>query len=213
MGKTKERLQDLRKERKWTYEALATKLYDRDEHIDRNTLWAFEVDEPDHPKYQRTRKMRVEQLVALAEVFDVSVEYLLGISDHRKREYQGIGKELNLTPAVVDQLKSFQDMPPDSEINILSVINRLLINPDFIQAMKYLVDAAFAQKHGLKHQADLRIGRGVRGDESEKATEKLREYGMEAIDDATLSELYSRWALDMLSRAVWALPKTIVEGE
>ncbi|MFT9057446.1 MAG: helix-turn-helix transcriptional regulator, partial [Ethanoligenens sp.] len=106
MNKTKERIQDLRKEHKWTYEALAMKLYERDEHIDRNTLWAFEVDDPDHPKYQRTRKMRVKQLVALAEMFDVSVKYLLGISDYRKREYQGIGKELNLTPAAVDQLKS-----------------------------------------------------------------------------------------------------------
>jgi len=46
----------------------------------------FEAYEKFHPKYQRTRKMRIKQFVALADVFDVLVEYLLGSSNPQELE-------------------------------------------------------------------------------------------------------------------------------
>lgn len=40
--------------------------------------------------------MSIEYLVAFADFYDVSVEYLLGFSDSRKREYHDISEQLGL---------------------------------------------------------------------------------------------------------------------
>lgn len=196
MFKTKERLQDLRKERKWSYETLEKKLYERGTPIDRNTLWAFEVDEKFHPKYQRTRKMRIEQLVALADVFDVSVEYLLGISDYRKREYQGIGKELNLTPSAIDCLKDLQ-----KDRSAMYILNRLLVNDCFIRAIYFLRKAVTAEKlHQIRYWAKTQPG-SSNPQELENARNILRKYGLIDAPARLVSQHHARNAVEEISKA------------
>lgn len=203
MLKTKERLQDLRKERKWSYEMLERKLYERGAHIDRNTLWAFEVDDQLHPKYQRTRKMRIEQLVALADVFDVSVEYLLGISDFRKREYQGIGKELNLTPSAVDRLKDLQ-----KDRSAMYILNRLLVNEGFIRAIHSLRKAVTAEKlHQIRSAPKTQTGNS-NPQELENARNVLRKYGLIDTPARLVSLYHARNAVEEMSKAF----KDVVEN-
>lgn len=196
MLKTKERLQDLRKERKWSYEMLERELNERGAHIDRNTLWAFEVDEKFHPKYQRTRKMRIEQLVALADVYDVSVEYLLGISDYRKREYQGIGKELNLTPSAVDRLKELQ-----TDRSAMLILNRLLVNDGFIRAIYSLRKAVTAEKlHQIRSVSKTQSG-SSNSQELENARNVLRKYGLIDAPARLVSRYHARKAVEEISKA------------
>lgn len=203
MLKTKERLQDLRKERKWSYETLERKLSERGNPIDRNTLWIFEVDESFHPKYQRTRKMRIEQLVALADIFDVSVEYLLGISDYRKREYQGIGKELNLTPSAVDRLKDLQ-----KDRSAMYIFNRLLVNDGFIRAIRNLRKAVTAEKlHQIRSAPNMKPG-SSNPQELENARNVLRKYGLIDAPARLVSRYHARNAVEEISKAF----KDVVEN-
>jgi hypothetical protein len=205
MLKTKERLQDLRKERKWSYEMLERKLYERGAHIDRNTLWAFEVDDQFHPKYQRTRKMRIEQLVALTDIFDVSVEYLLGISDFRKREYQGIGKELNLTPSAVDRLKDLQ-----KDRSAMYILNRLLVNDCFIRAIYFLRKAVTAEKlHQIRSVPKTQPG-SFNPQELENARNVLRKYGLIDTPARLVSRYHARNAVEEMSKAFKGIVENMV---
>ena len=88
MALTKERLEDLRKEKKLSFEQLSKQLAERGVSISHTNLKNYEINDPLHPLYGRTRSMSIEYLVAFADFYDVSVEYLLGLSNSRKREYR-----------------------------------------------------------------------------------------------------------------------------
>ena len=85
MALTKERLEDLRKEKKLSFEQLSKQLAERGVNISHTNLKNYEINDPVHPLYGRTRSMSIEYLVAFADFYDVSVEYLLGLSNSRKR--------------------------------------------------------------------------------------------------------------------------------
>ena len=87
MALTKERLEDLRKEKKLSFEQLSKQLAERGVNISHTNLKHYEITDPIHPLYGRTRSMSIEYLTAFADFYDVSVEYLLGLSNSRKKEY------------------------------------------------------------------------------------------------------------------------------
>lgn len=91
MALTKERLEDLRKEKKLSFEQLSKQLAERGVNISHTNLKNYEINDPVHPLYGRTRSMSIEYLTAFADFYDVSVEYLLGLSNSRKKEYHDIG--------------------------------------------------------------------------------------------------------------------------
>ena len=104
MTLTKERLEDLRKEKKLSFEQLSKQLAERGVSISHTNLKNYEINDPLHPLYGRTRSMSIEYLVAFADFYDVSVEYLLGLSDSRKREYHDISEQLGLCDGAIKEL-------------------------------------------------------------------------------------------------------------
>ena len=93
---TKERLEDLRKEKKLSFEQLSKQLAERGVNISHTNLKNYEINDPVHPLYGRTRSMSIEYLAAFADFYDVSVEYLLGLSNSLKKEYHDFSEELGL---------------------------------------------------------------------------------------------------------------------
>ena len=86
MALTKERLEDLRKEKNTRSRVqLSKQLAERGVNISHTNLKNYEINDPVHPLYGRTRSMSIEYLVAFADFYDVSVEYLLGLSNSRNR--------------------------------------------------------------------------------------------------------------------------------
>ena len=47
--------------------------------------------------------MSIEYLTAFADFYDVSVEYLLGLSNSRKKEYHDISEQLGLCDKAIDE--------------------------------------------------------------------------------------------------------------
>ena len=120
MALTKERLEDLRKEKKLSFEQLSKQLAERGVNISHTNLKNYEINDPIHPLYGRTRSMSIEYLTAFADFYDVSVEYLLGLSNSRKKEYHDISEQLGLCDKAIDEL-------------IQCIINQMIIskNPQF----------------------------------------------------------------------------------
>ena len=104
MALTKERLEDLRKEKKLSFEQLSKQLAERGVSISHTNLKNYEINDPLHPLYGRTRSMSIEYLVAFADFYDVSVEYLLGLSNSRKQEYHDISEQLGLCDGAIKEL-------------------------------------------------------------------------------------------------------------
>ena len=70
MALTKERLEDLRKEKKLSFEQLSKQLAERGVNISHTNLKNYEINDPVHPLYGRTRSMSIEYLVAFADFYD-----------------------------------------------------------------------------------------------------------------------------------------------
>ena len=81
---TKYRLRLLRKEKGLSYENLSLLLQKQGTPISHTNLRNYELTDKNNPLYNRTRGMSVENLVALACVYRVSLDYLLGYSDARE---------------------------------------------------------------------------------------------------------------------------------
>lgn len=94
--KTKERLEDLRKEKKLSLQQLSTLLEQHGVLISHTNLKNYEINDEEHALYNRTKGMSLENFIALADIFDVSVDYLLGRSDSKKAQYHQISEELRL---------------------------------------------------------------------------------------------------------------------
>ena len=104
MALTKERLEDLRKEKKLSFEQLSKQLAERGVNISHTNLRNYEINDPVHPLYGRTRSMSIEYLVAFADFYNVSVEYLLGLSNSRKQKYHDISEQLGLCDGAIKAL-------------------------------------------------------------------------------------------------------------
>ena len=125
MTKTKERLEDLRKEKKLTFEQLANCLTNAGTSITHTSLRNYEINDPLHSLYDRTRGMSIQNLVALAEFYDVSIDYILGLSDSKKRQYYSVNKQLGLSDKAIEQIRSLNT-------NIVKVVNFKDIIPSVI---------------------------------------------------------------------------------
>mgnify|MGYP001769217380 CR=1 FL=1 len=96
----KDRLRQLREENKLLQKELAQKI-----GVDRNTITGYEIGK---------REPNLEKIIKLAQIFDVSIDYLVGVTDIRKRD--------NHYYIAVEKLKniSLKDL-----IEIIEVVQKL----------------------------------------------------------------------------------------
>ena len=137
MALTKERLEDLRKEKKLSFEQLSKQLAERGVNISHTNLKNYEINDPIHPLYGRTRSMSIEYLVAFADFYDVSVDYLLGLSNSRKREYHDIFEQLGLCDGAIEELiRCKEDSNSDEEPKIYARQDTAILN-DFLTSVEF----------------------------------------------------------------------------
>lgn len=92
-----QRLKALREEKKLSHVALKEALSSKyGIEISRDSLMNYEVVNPKSDKYKKNDGMRVEYLRCLADFYDVTTDYLLGLDTHRKRNPAAI-YELGIT--------------------------------------------------------------------------------------------------------------------
>ena len=137
MTLTKERLEDLRKEKKLSFEQLSKQLAERGVSISHTNLKNYEINDPLHPLYGRTRSMSIEYLVAFADFYDVSVEYLLGLSDSRKREYHDISEQLGLCDGAIKELIQCKENSSNEQEPQMYFTKDTAVLNDFLTSMEF----------------------------------------------------------------------------
>lgn len=109
MDQVGERVRLLRKERRWTQAALAEKLNVSPQVV---SNWERRYTDPDH-----------DDLARLAEVFDVSADYVLGRSKDRKSQSD---KLITNDQAMNDVIKAYNRLPQRKKKIVDDVIRELL---------------------------------------------------------------------------------------
>lgn len=98
-----------------------------------------------------TREIKAKRLKELCKAFDVSADYLLGLSDDPQRTPSAVD-ELGLSPAAVKEIKELKQyaessQAPDGDFcRMLAVLNSFLSSNRFSWFLAYIVKAERAAK-------------------------------------------------------------------
>lgn len=106
-----ERLKKLREKKGISHEKLADELMKRygnneaKKPISVDSLKAYEVSNENHSKYGNQKGMKIENFILLANYYDVSLDYLLGVEEETSHDMNFICKETKLKEDTVSALK------------------------------------------------------------------------------------------------------------
>lgn len=87
--------------------------------LSKPTIWALEHD-PDPIRNEQERDVGYLKVVELAKYYNVSVDYLLGLSPYRSSDtsIQGVEKVTGLSETAIECLQHFNNSNPESAISI-----------------------------------------------------------------------------------------------
>lgn len=106
------RLRSLRESVGLNPEQLSRAIYEKSGvRIGRNSIINYEVGESYNTKTDKNLGMRSEYVIAFADFYGVSADYLLGLSNtpSRKEDVQSACKTTGLTETAINKVKNFQD--------------------------------------------------------------------------------------------------------
>lgn len=213
---TKERLEDLRKEKKLSFEQLSKQLAERGISISHTNLKNYEINDPLHHLYGRTRSMSIEYLVAFADFYDVSVEYLLGLSNSRKREYHDVSEQLGLCDGAIQELircKENSGSEEDPKIYAqqdTAVLNDFLTSMEFEVVMEKIKQSLFAYYlYALSCNDMAAERRKQHAAELEEACLLMNKYGYFPVENDLISQVHMENAIGVLTSYLRKLPKRL----
>ena len=187
---------ELRKEKDMSFAELSKALADRKIYISHTNLKNYEIPDPEHNLYTRTSSMSIEYIVAFAEFYDVSVDYLLGSSDSRKTEYENISTQLGLSDKAIEKLIRCKENSEDIGDTKLLIERDTAIIDDFITSnsfdyvlgkIKQSLFAEFMHKASQNEvQANLRMDNE---EEITKAKELLAKHGYFSVENDVVANV------------------------
>ena len=218
MALTKERLEDLRKEKKLSFEQFSKQLAERGVNISHTNLKNYEINDPVHPLYGRTRSMSIEYLVAFADFYDVSVEYLLGLSNSRKQEYNNISDQLGLCDGAIEELIRCKEKSGSEEDPKMyaqqdtAILNDFLTSMEFEIVMEKIKQSLFAYYLYTLSRNDLAAKRRKQNAaELEEARLLMNKYGYFPVENDVISQVHMENAIGVLNSYLRKLPKRLWE--
>lgn len=218
MALTKERLEDLCKEKKLSFEQLSKQLAERGVNISHTNLKNYEINDPIHPLYGRTRSMSTEYLVAFADFYDVSVDYLLGLSNSRKREYHDISEQLGLCDGAIEELiRCKEDSSSDEEPKIYArqdtaILNDFLTSVEFEIVMEKIKQSLFSYYlYALSSDAFGTKRRERNAEKLEEARLLMNKYGYFPVENDVISQVHMENAIGILNSYLRKLPKRLYD--
>ncbi len=206
----------LRKERNLSFEQLSKALSERGTHISHTNLKNYEILDPEHPIYARTRSMSIEYLVGFADFYDVSIDYLLGISNSKKNEYSDISERLGLSDDAIDRLVQCKDSseengdvkPPFQRDTV--ILNNLLTSDTFDYVMEKIKLSLFADfMYKLSQNAQQEFLREQNATELEKSREFMNRHGYFPVENDVIASVHMENAIGELGRYLRELSKHI----
>ena len=218
MALTKERLEDLRKEKKLSFEQLSKQLAERGVNISHTNLKNYEINDPIHPLYGRTRSMSIEYLVAFADFYDVSVEYLLGLSNSRKQEYHQISEQLGLCDGAIEELirckenSGSEEDPKMYAQQDTAILNDFLTSMEFEIVMEKIKQSLFAYYlYALSSTGLAAERREQDATELEDARLLMNKYGYFPVENDVISQVHMENAIGVLNDYLRKLPKRLCD--
>lgn len=215
---TKERLEDLRKEKKLSFEQLSKQLAERGVSISHTNLKNYEINDPLHPLYGRTRSMSIEYLVAFADFYDVSVEYLLGLSNSRKQEYNNISEQLGLCDGAIEELIRCKEKSGSEEDPKMyaqqdtAILNDFLTSMEFEIVMEKIKQSLFAYYLYTLSRNDLATRRREQNAaELEEASLLMNKCGYFPVENDVISQVHIENAIGVLNSYLRKLPKRLCD--
>jgi transcriptional regulator with XRE-family HTH domain len=206
---TKERLEDLRKERKLSFKQLSELLEEEDVFISHTNLKNYEIGDEHHALYNRTKGMSLENFVALADVYDVSLDYLLGRSRSRKNESHQISEELRLSDKTIDNLKKIIDDDNENAgfVHRIKILDDFLSDFYFLSAIDLLRDACYAYDMYEIYNQDSVTEQKRIDPKLRDAETYLERYGLKAVDPVVICDLFINQAIGVLRDLIWRFPR------
>ena len=218
MALTKERLENLRKEKKLSFEQLSKQLAERGVNISHTNLKNYEINDPIHPLYGRTRSMSIEYLVAFADFYDVSVEYLLGLSNSRKQEYHQISEQLGLCDGAIEELirckenSGSEEDPKMYAQQDTAILNDFLTSMEFEIVMEKIKQSLFAYYlYALSSTGLAAERREQDATELEDARLLMNKYGYFPVENDVISQVHMENAIGVLNDYLRKLPKRLCD--
>ena len=162
--------------------------------------------------------MSIEYLVAFADFYDVSIEYLLGFSDSRKREYHDISEQLGLCDGAIDELIRRKENSGSKEnLKIYAkqdtaILNDFLTSTEFEYVMEKIEKSLFAYyMYGLSKGVATELSREQNAEKIEEARQTMNRYGYFPVENDVISAVQMENAIGAVSQYLRQLPKRMYE--
>lgn len=212
MALTKERLGELRREKKLSFEQLSKRLAERGVNISHTNLRNYEIDHPAHPLYGRTKSMSIEYLAAFADFYEVSVEYLLGLSNSRRREYHDVSEQLGLCDEAIARLAQCKERRGPYAAQDTAVLDDFLTSAEFDEVMEKIRQSLLSYRlYEQSGGASSPKRREQNADKLEEARRLMNQYGYFPVENDLVSQVCMENAIGTLSAYLRGLPKRLCE--
>lgn len=163
--------------------------------------------------------MSIEYLVAFADFYDVSIEYLLGFSDSRKREYHDISEQLGLCDGAIDELirckenSGGEENPKIYAEQDTAILNDFLTSTEFEYVMEKIKQSLFSYyMYGLsKKGGAAEAVREKNAEKIEEARQIMNKYGYFPVENDVISAVQMENAIGAVSQYLRQLPKRMYE--
>ena len=211
MAITKERLADLRKEKKLSFEQLSKELEKRGVIISHTNLMYYEIGDSYHKLYNRTRSMSIEILAALADFYGVSLDYLMGFTTSPTIEYQCISDLLRLSDDAIENLLCLQNDDNDFVAGYhgkaMAVLNAMFQDNRVLRAIRDIATSEIAHKNSLFTSKKNYQERRDNDKELQAAIKKVEKSYMMVVEDKYIEEFLACRAINYISEFVREYPE------
>ena len=162
------------------------------------------------------RSMSIENLVALAEIHNVSIDYLLGLSDSEKREYYDISSAFGLCDEAIDTFIAFKENSEKSTLpkgcTETEILNDFLTSQAFQEFMKYVGLSLFAYKmYSMSKSSMSEVIRNRDRGIIDEGRKLMNRYGYFPVENNAIASLHMETAISELRNYLKQLPQHLVE--
>lgn len=163
--------------------------------------------------------MSIEYLVAFADFYDVSVDYLLGLSNSRKREYHDISEQLGLCDGAITELVQCKENSMNEEEPQMYFTKDTLVLDDFLTStefeivMEKIKQSLFAyHMYQVTHDSISAQIREEKSEQMEEAQRVLDACGYCSVEYDLISRVHMENAIGILNTYLRKLPERFYEA-
>lgn len=191
--KIAQRIKKLRKSKKLSHQKLAEELRKKyNITISKDSLIQYEVDTEHHSKWDKLKGMNIEYLYYLADFFNVSVDYILGITDNptTDKTLDFICNYTGLSQSAVNTLRQLNTTK-------CKTISQIIESNEFLNIVHIIISAQYNKDLLLPNGAPIvnRIS-NILSEKKRSADEIISERFAEQVAQRGLAPFYKQEVIE-----------------